>query len=869
MNNPFYVCLNSNSKNVVKTTPRNNLSQLDCTACGLYKGCQSPKMAPSGEGKLGILVVAEAPGKTEDEKGIQLIGEAGQVLRRAMKEVGLDLDRDCRKTNAVCCRPPKNRVPRPKEINCCRSRLWKEIEEFKPKLIILLGATAARSFLQHRWKKDFPKITALRGWVAPDRDSSCWAAYTFHPSFVLRSEGIPAVEDTFVRDLQLAKRHLDKPFPKPLKDRIELMKNPAKIRRLLLDLMTNAPELTALDYEASGLKLHRKGHFIRTAAIAFRDVEGRDRAFAFPMLDELRQDFARFLCYPNISKVAHNIPYEEMAGRAVLGVRTAGWARDTLLGAHFIDSRNGTSGLKFQTYVQFGIPDYSSHLERFLTSVGEGEDADDGNAMNKVADAPLDELLRYNALDCLHTLRLARRQGKRIPDEPGMGYSLLHDGALALCDVEQNGMRLDIPYCEREEKALTERMAELRKRILGDKNVLAWKERMKAEKKEFNLASDYQLRDTLYTVMKLDHRKLTAHDKPSVDADALKGIAREVPFVRDLLALKAMKKSRDYLRAWTREAVDGVLHPHFSLATVETFRSSCSRPNLQNVPVRNKEIQKLLRTAIIPRPGHQLLEIDFKGIEVAVGACYHKDPTMVAYISDPSKDMHRDMAMEIYRLEVAQVSKEIRHAAKNSFVFPEFYGSYYEQTAPDLWDVIQERKLTLADGTPLSKHLKANGLGSYEKFVAHIKVVEDRFWNEKFPIYTKWKREREKQYLEDGRLELLTGFHCQGPLRRNQILNFPIQGTAFHILLRTLTKLNQAILKRCWDARIVSQIHDSMVIDVKPSELDQVCAKVQQIIAGLPKHWPWIIVPLNVEMELAPVDGSWYEKKEFRWKGTK
>jgi uracil-DNA glycosylase len=94
-----------------KETSSNIKSMDPCEQCGLYKGCVSPKMEVTGKGGKKILIIAEAPGKTEDEQGIQLIGEAGQILRNCLEELDYNLDRDFWKTNIINCRPPGNRNP--------------------------------------------------------------------------------------------------------------------------------------------------------------------------------------------------------------------------------------------------------------------------------------------------------------------------------------------------------------------------------------------------------------------------------------------------------------------------------------------------------------------------------------------------------------------------------------------------------------------------------------------------------------------------------------------------------------------------------------------------------------------------------------
>src|SRR3990167_7733579 len=98
------------------TSPKPSSEVAKCGLCGLAKTCKSPKMPYTGEGRKKILVVAEAPGRKEDEKGTQLIGQDGQLLRQTLKQLDIDLDWDCWKTNAVICRPPNNITPKEEQI---------------------------------------------------------------------------------------------------------------------------------------------------------------------------------------------------------------------------------------------------------------------------------------------------------------------------------------------------------------------------------------------------------------------------------------------------------------------------------------------------------------------------------------------------------------------------------------------------------------------------------------------------------------------------------------------------------------------------------------------------------------------------------
>jgi uracil-DNA glycosylase family 4 len=820
-------------------------------------------MPATGKGEKRILVIAEAPGKTEDERNVQLVGQAGQILRLALQDQGIDLDQDCWKTNAIRCRPPSNRTPTSREINLCHPLLWQDIERFKPKLILLPGNIAVQSFLLHRWKKDLGGIYRWRGWVIPDQDVGCWVAPIFHPSYVLRSQGMPTIENTFTADINRALAHLQKPFPSRIKNEVDILMNPMEAMDRIRDIIKHPPRFVAIDYETTGLKCQAKNHSIISVALA--PVGGP--AFAFPMSQPAIETQLTQLLRSKVPLVAQNAAYEEAWSRGMLynGINELAW--DTALAAHVLDSRPGISGLKFQTYVNFGVPDYDSEIASFLQTDEEERSKRGANGFNSIGqlwkESP-EKLLRYNGLDALFTKKLALKQIDLLAQDRDLrrGYVLLHRGISAMVDLHQQGFHLNKGYCERQDAKLTERIEEDLTRIHADRDIRRFK---KARGQEFNPNSDPQLREFLYKHMKGKTDLLTKAGNNSASEEALIKLVDKAPVLTDILALRKHQKTRDtYLRAYMREAVDGVVHPFFHLGQVRTYRSSSSDPNLQNVPKRDPKVQKLVRRAIIPRPGYQIMEVDYKSIEVCVSACYHKDPRMIKYIEDPSKDMHRDMAMELFLLKQDQVSKEARHVAKNGFVFPEFYGSYYEDVAPGLWDALEKDKVKVKGiDTSARAWLRDAGIGSLERFKEHVQAVEKDFWRKRFKVYDEWKREAVKEYERKGYLQMLTGFKCSGPLKRNEIVNYPIQGTAFHCLLWSLTRLCRIAKKENWKSRWIGQVHDSAICDLAPDEKDHVIRTVKQVMTkDIREKWPWIIVPLTIEIELAPVDKPWSETKE-------
>ena len=259
---------------------------------------------------------------------------------------------------------------------------------------------------------------------------------------------------------------------------------------------------------------------------------------------------------------------------------------------------------------------------------------------------------------------------------------------------------------------------------------------------------------------------------------------------------------------------------------------------------------------------------------VIIKNCYHHDPTMMTYIKDPTTDMHRDMAQEIYLIDkkmmadlnknAHKVYKAIRHLGKNEFVFPEFYGDWYKSCAWNLWHSSKKEVHRLPDGRLLSDHLHDKGLTTLDEFESHMKRVERNFWYKRFPVYTEWKDQWWDAYQLQGYFDTLTGFRCQGVMDRKQAINYPIQGSAFHCTLASMIDIDRHITEHGLETLIVGQIHDEVVLDLVPEEQDELLVVIHEIMTTrLREKWPWLAVPVEVEISLTEIDGTWYDKSEF------
>jgi len=150
---------------------------LVCTACRLAEG-RTQVVFGDGDPQADVVFVGEAPGQREDEQGIPFVGPSGKLLDRLLGEIGLERS-DVYIANVVKCRPPKNRDPRPDEIEACKGYLREQLSLIDPKVVVTLGNFSSKLLLNTE-----TGITRLRGTAY-----EWWGRYlvpTFHPAAALR-----------------------------------------------------------------------------------------------------------------------------------------------------------------------------------------------------------------------------------------------------------------------------------------------------------------------------------------------------------------------------------------------------------------------------------------------------------------------------------------------------------------------------------------------------------------------------------------------------------------------------------------------------------------------------------------------------------
>lgn len=393
--------------------------------------------------------------------------------------------------------------------------------------------------------------------------------------------------------------------------------------------------------------------------------------------------------------------------------------------------------------------------------------------------------------------------------------------------------------------------------------------------KETSLGSREQLADVLFNRMGFKGAKKGKNNKYALDEDVLRNIDSD--YIDDYLKLQKFYKLKGtYLDALQRDAVNGRVHGFMNLHNVKSFRGSADSPNLNNLPSRNKAITRLVKGCVCPPEGWYIVESDYSALEVHVAACYHHDPTMIDNLEN-GYDMHTAISKQCYRYDddfIAAnrpLAKELRQSAKGDAVFSWFFGNYYVDVCQRLWKTAKKKDLLphLA-----SKGIKRLGLefdvkeGEWvevpgpDAFVTHIKEVENDFWNKRYAVYGQWRKDWYAAYLQKGYCTNHTGFTWYGVEKRNFLINFPIQSSAFHCLLQSIIDMQAEIAKRNMQSRLFLEIHDSVLALVPRHELHDYIAMTTDIMTTkLRTKWPWICLDLKVEHEVSDV--SWADKQSY------
>jgi DNA polymerase-1 len=352
--------------------------------------------------------------------------------------------------------------------------------------------------------------------------------------------------------------------------------------------------------------------------------------------------------------------------------------------------------------------------------------------------------------------------------------------------------------------------------------------------REFNLNSPIQLRDVLFTHLKLSAKGLKKTKSGfSTDVDTLEKLATVHPMPRKLIEYRTISKLKSTYADALSEVIrsgTGRIHTTWHQALVPTGRVSSSDPNLQNIPTRSVEGRRI-RRAFVPKPGSIFVSADYSQIDLRVMAHLSGDKTLVEAFNT-GEDIHVRTATEVLGVTADKLNAEARRLAK-VINFGIIYGMGPQRLAGEL-------------GIPLSE------ASDYIK----------RYF-ERLPGVRAWLDDtvriaRTTGYVTTmyGRRRYLPELNANPGGARAQAeriaINTPIQGTAADLIKLAMIRLDRALRERGLEARMILQVHDELLLEAPKDEWQEAAKLAKREMEGVAE----LKIPLKVELKSGP---NWAE----------
>jgi DNA polymerase-1 len=502
-------------------------------------------------------------------------------------------------------------------------------------------------------------------------------------------------------------------------------------------------------------------------------------------------------------KIGQNLKFDIQV-LANYGMEVMGPIFDTML-AHYLlepDLRHNMDFLS-ETYLSYKPVSIESLI------------GEKGKNQKNMRSVPVEKILEYATEDADVTFQLKELFAPRLKNE---GMSELAEKiemplVKVLADIERTGVLVD----EENLKSIT---GQLREDILTLE-----KEIYDLAGTEFNISSPKQLGDILFIRMKLDDKaRVTKTKQFSTNEEILQRISGKHPIIGKVLEYRGLKKLLStYVEALPLliNKSTGRIHTSYNQAVAATGRLSSNNPNLQNIPVRDERGREI-RKAFVPAKGHIFFSADYSQIELRLMAHMSGDKSMIAdFLS--GNDIHAATASKIFKVDIKDVTREMRSRAKTAN-----FGIIYGISSFGL----SER---LNIGRSEAKDLIDGYFNSYPG----VKIYMEE----------SIKKARDLGYVTTmfGRRRYTRDIHSRnqvvrGNAERNAI-NAPLQGTAADIIKIAMIEIHRRLKSENLKAKMILQVHDELIFEVVPGELEHLKDIVIAEMSGAAK----LNVPLMVD----------------------
>ena len=514
-----------------------------------------------------------------------------------------------------------------------------------------------------------------------------------------------------------------------------------------------------------------------------------------------------------IIKVGHNIKFDIQVLHKY-NVKVSSPIYDTMV-AHYLinpDMRHNLDTLS-ESYLNYS----PISIESLIGKKGKNQIS--------MRDVSIDKITDYASEDADITLQLKSIFDKEI--EVNNLSKIFYDIEIpminVLSEMETEGIKIDTSYLEKLDKEFEEDLEKLKKEIF------------KKSGEEFNLNSPKQLGEILFDKLKLVSKpKKTKTGQYSTSEEVLSSLANDHKIIEDILEWRSLDKLQNtYVKSLPNEvsSLTNRVHSSFNQTVTTTGRLSSNNPNLQNIPIRTANGQKI-RRAFIPRGSdYILMAADYSQIELRVIASMSNEKNMIdAFVNN--QDIHTMTASKIYNVDPENVTREQRGNAKTVN-----FGIIYGVSA-----------FGLSQQTDLNR--------------SESKVMIDNYFLN-YPGLKKYMSDqidfaRNNGYVETimGRRRYLQNINSQNNMLRSSsernAINAPIQGSAADIIKIAMININSELKKQSLKSKMLLQVHDELVFDVHKSEKDQIKDIVKTTMESAVK----LKVPLKIDLEFGK---NWLE----------
>ncbi len=418
-------------------------------------------------------------------------------------------------------------------------------------------------------------------------------------------------------------------------------------------------------------------------------------------------------------------------------------------------------------------------------------------------------------------LELYKKFKKELEDEENLG--LFNDVEMALvpvlAEIEFNGVAIDSKVLNELSERVTKTISQVSKKI--------WKE----AGEEFNIASSVQLREILFEKLDLPAEGIkkgkTGYSTAESELDKLSGIHPIINLVREFREIEKLRNTYiDVLPGLVNKKTKRI-HANFNQAVTTTGRLSSSEPNLQNIPIKT-ELGKEVRNAFIAEPGNVLIAADYSQIELRIVASLAKDKNLIG-IFERGEDVHQATAAIVNNVALDKVTKSMRSAAK-AVNFGVLYGMGV---------------FGLASRT---------GMTNFEA-KDFIKKYFESFKDVKKYLENTTKLAKKDGYVETlfGRRRYIPELQSDNFQLRNagerMAINMPVQGTAADLMKMAMIEVSKKLKadrKKYEDVKMILQVHDEVVLEVKKDLETEVSELVKKAMEGVVK----LDVPVDVHVDI-------------------